>query len=178
MVQTKWDERNTPVLYHTVFVFDWTQFKEYVCLFTDLLCFFADLNLQWRHLYIYIYLLYIFFLHIRDIFTPSILPSFKHSIIQSLSQSFCSVIHLVYLQSICKHVVSYLPVQLLMWHCGITATATAIKHRSYLFSMSNQIDVIATMPGEPCSKNCRWIGWGRTTPNMLQIHDQLCIRNW
>lgn len=34
------------LVYHTVFVFDWTQFKEYVCLFTDLLCFFADLNLQ------------------------------------------------------------------------------------------------------------------------------------
>lgn len=145
MVQTKWDERKTLVLYHTVFVFDWTQFKEYVCLFTDLLCFFADLNLQCI-IFIYFFWIYIY------IFPPSILPSFKHSIIQSLSQSFCSVIHLVYLQSICKHVVSYLPVQLLVWHSGITATAAAIKHRSYLCSMSNQIDVIATMPGEPCSK--------------------------
>ena len=117
-------------------------------MFVCLLIYFVSL-LIWTYsvLFLFIFLnIYIY------IFPPSILPSFKHSIIQSLSQSFCSVIHLVYLQSICKHVVSYLPVQLLVWHSGITATAAAIKHRSYLCSMSNQIDVIATMPGEPCSK--------------------------
>ena len=103
----------------------------------------------------------------------SLLQSFNHSVCQSV---ICSVIYSIYLQSICKYVVSYLPVQLLIWYCGITAIATAIKHRSYLCSMSNQIDVIATMPGEPYSKTAgglvslRWTGkvyesrilWGRT----------------
>lgn len=141
--QMRWEENASTIPYCFRI---WLDSVQRICLFV----YWFTLFLCWFELTVYYF--YLFFWIYIYIFPPSILPSFKHSIIQSLSQSFSSVIHLVYLQSICKHVVSYLPVQLLVWHSGITATAAAIKHRSYLCSMSNQIDVIATMPGEPCSK--------------------------